>query len=58
MIADAINYLYWKTNPQWYDYDENDFPFLTDNAPEEAKESFKKYLDLIENQENSNLQSI
>ncbi|MGN0536605.1 MAG: hypothetical protein ACI4M3_01340 [Acutalibacteraceae bacterium] len=39
-------YLYWKTNPEWYDYDENEKEYLTDKAPKEAKESFEKYLAL------------
>ena len=50
MIANAHQFLYWKTNPDWYDYDENEQPYLTDKAPEEAKESFKKYLELVEKQ--------
>lgn len=33
--------LIWKHNPEWYDYDENDEPYLTDKATEEAKESFE-----------------
>lgn len=40
--------LYWATNPDWYDYtddeDPNAKPFLTDKAPPEAVESFKRYL--------------
>lgn len=31
----------WRSNPEWYDYDENEEPYLTDKAPEEAKESFE-----------------
>ena len=32
---------YWRKNPDWYDYDENDEPYLTDMAPAEAHESFQ-----------------
>jgi hypothetical protein len=58
MIANPDNYLFWGTNPDWYDYDENEHPYLTDKAPEEAKESFKKYLELIERQEKSQVRFI
>ena len=39
--------LYWATNPEWYDYTDDDDakPFLTDKATAEAKESFKRYLE-------------
>ena len=41
--------LYWKTNPDWYDYTDDEDPdakpFLTDKAPPEAVESFKRYLE-------------
>lgn len=39
--------LYWKSNPDWYDYadDEAETPFLTKVAPAEAKESFERYLE-------------
>lgn len=39
--------LYWMTNPDWYDYtdDETPVPFLTEAAPPEAKESFARYLE-------------
>mgnify|MGYP007038212369 FL=1 len=37
----------WKSNPEWYDYDESEEPFLTEKAPIEAQESFKKYLDAL-----------
>ena len=38
--------LYWRTNDAWYDYDENDQPYLTKEAPELAKKSFKEYMEL------------
>ena len=44
-------YLYWMTNPDWYDYDENENPYLTEKAPEKAKESFERYLDLKRREE-------
>ena len=39
--------LYWKTNPEWYDYtdDEDAVPYLTEAAPPEARESFARYLE-------------
>ena len=36
--------MYWSSNPDWFEYDDDLFPVLTDNAPEDAKESFKNYL--------------
>ena len=36
--------LYWKSNPDWFDYDDNLFPVMTDNAPPEAIESYNNYL--------------
>lgn len=48
MLINAGKYLFWKTNPDWYDYDENEKPYLTDKAPEKAKESFENYLKIIE----------
>ena len=33
--------VYWKNDPDWYDYDENGNPYLTDKAPEDAKKSFE-----------------
>lgn len=38
----------WKDDPEWYDYDENDEPYLTEKAPPEAHESFKKCMELRE----------
>lgn len=34
---------YWNSNPDWYDFDENDQPYLTDKAPEMARKSFEEY---------------
>ncbi|MCF2652113.1 hypothetical protein [Anaeromassilibacillus senegalensis] len=34
----------WMNNDEWFDYDENDFPYLTDKAPEEARKSFEIWL--------------
>lgn len=41
--------LYWMNNPAWFDFadDEEAKPFLTDDAPPEAKASFKRYLEQI-----------
>lgn len=58
MVANAYKFLFWKTNPDWYDYDENEQPYLTESAPEEAKESFENYLELIERQKDSSVRII
>lgn len=34
------NISYWKSNHEWYDYDENENPYLTEKAPPEARGSF------------------
>lgn len=31
---------FFKRNPEWYYYDENDSPHLTEKAPPEAVESY------------------
>ena len=48
-------YLYWMTDPDWYDYDDNDKPYLTDKAPEKAQESFQRYLELKQREEKSGI---
>ena len=32
---------FFKRNPEWYYYDENDYPHLTEKAPPEAVESYE-----------------
>ena len=54
-MANPDKYLFWGTNPDWYDYDENEQPYLTDKATEEARESFKRYMELIERQKKHKL---
>ena len=58
MVANANKFLFWKLNPDWYDYDENEQPYLTEAAPPEAKESFENYLKLIERQKNTSVRII
>lgn len=53
MIANPQKYFIWNSNPDWYDYDENDEPYLTDDAPDEAKESFKAYQELYKKKEST-----
>lgn len=48
-------YLYWFTNSEWYDYDENEKPYLTEKAPEKAKESFKRYMELKEEEKTNGM---
>ncbi len=55
MVANPDKYLFWGTNPDWYDYDENEQPYLTDAAPEKARESFKNYLELKEKEKKSGI---
>lgn len=38
---------FWRSNPDWYDYDENDEPYLTVLAPPEAQASFKMSMDKL-----------
>ena len=39
--------LYWASNPEWYDFTDEDEPklFLTEKAPPEARKSFERYLE-------------
>ena len=34
--------LYWRSNPEWWEL-RNHIPCVKDNAPHEAKESYKRY---------------
>lgn len=36
---------YWCSNDNWWDYDENGNPVVLETAPQEAKESYKCYLE-------------
>lgn len=51
-------YLYWKQNPEWYDYDENENPYLTEEAPEKAKKSFEKYLELKDREKKTGIKTL
>ena len=38
--------LYWKSNKDWYHWDEEVEGYvINDDAPEEAKESYERYLE-------------
>ena len=50
MLVNANKYLFWRTNREWYDYDENEEIYLTDKAPEEARQSYQNYLDIVKKQ--------
>lgn len=40
---------YFMENEEWYEFDFSQRKYvLTDKAPEEAKESYKKYYDVLE----------
>lgn len=41
------NDIYWKTNRDWWYYDENLNPVLKEDAPLEAKRSYENYLKQI-----------
>lgn len=58
MVANAKLFMFWITNPEWYDYDENEKPYLTEKAPEEAKRSFEEYLKLIEREEKTSIKFV
>lgn len=36
---------YWQTNKDWYIVDDEGNVTLTDKAPEEAKESYRRYVE-------------
>lgn len=50
-----ITTTYWKKNPDWYDYDENDEPYLTEKAPPEAHESFRLNMEKIKRTEKTGI---
>lgn len=50
-----ITTTYWKKNPDWYDYDENDEPYLTEKAPPEAHESFRLNMEKIKRNEETGI---
>lgn len=35
---------YWKSNHDWYHFNDDLFPVMNDDAPDEAKESYRNYL--------------
>ena len=39
---------FFKRNPEWYYYDENDYLHLTEKAPPEAVESFEYWNEIYE----------
>ena len=39
---------FFKRNPEWYYYDENDYPHLTEKAPPEAVESYEYWKKMYE----------
>ena len=50
-----ITTTYWMKNPDWYDYDENDEPYLTEKAPPEAHESFRLNMEKIKRTEKTGI---
>lgn len=34
--------LYWRSNPDWWEF-KNNIPSVKDDAPPEAKESYRRY---------------
>ena len=49
MIRLSDELLYWKTNDDWYHYDsDTERIIIDDNAPQKAKDSYKKYRQKIE----------
>ena len=39
---------FFQRNPEWYYYDENDYPHLTEKAPPEAVESYEYWKKMYE----------
>lgn len=48
MTADKSLFL-WNKNDDWWDYDKNGKVFLTEKAPQEARESFEKLIKRTKN---------
>lgn len=44
--------LFWMTNPDWWEYNEYGDEILRDDAPEEAKKSYKIYLKQLDEDDN------
>ena len=42
--------LLWATNSKWWHFDENYNRIPNDDAPPEAKESYKRYIDQLKNE--------
>lgn len=40
--------LYWKSNRDWWEYDKDFFPVLKEGAPNDAVESYRRYLEQID----------
>ena len=43
--------LYWKSNRDWWEYDKDFYPVLTENAPLDAWESYLRYLEQTDRRE-------
>lgn len=43
-----ITTTYFMSNPEWYDYDENEMPYLNDCAPPKARESYENWKEKYE----------
>lgn len=54
-MIENMNYkqkvVYFMKNPEWYDYDENEMPYLTDKAPPEAVESYNFWKEKFEEEQ-------
>lgn len=35
--------IYWRSNPDWWEYNDKDIAVVKSSAPPEAQESFKRY---------------
>lgn len=55
MMANGEKYLFWMEKSEWYDYDENEEPYLTEKAPEKAKKSFEEYKKIKEKEKKSGI---
>ena len=39
--------VFWKSNEDWYEINENGFEVIKESAPPEAQESYKHYLEQV-----------
>ena len=48
MSGNVVKGTFFKRNPEWYYYDENDYPHLTEKDPPEAVELYEYWKKMYE----------